>query len=358
MRSIVFAIAQRVSQIAWLTHVPINSFAVAIGLSSFTITFREVERAFGFAGIIAEAIALLAVLSFMFAAGLYLGKTLMHWSQVRREFSDPAEMQLFAMVTIALLLLALVIRPYGGAVTFIIWSVAALSHLALVIVIVRGWILNAFETRTFSPAWMLSVGGILVASMTGARLGFVEVAWFFLSSGLMMWIIMFTIAIHRLTFHERIQTSLTPSLFLLMTPPSAAFLAYLQLNGDQLDVLARVLFFTALFLAGILASLAPVLLRVGFSLGCWAFTFPSAALTIATLRYHGLVANSLSLALASVILSIAILLFVATCWRTIGWLLSFMRIQHKLDFEGDRPCSAGRKRYGPKMVGHAKNSWH
>lgn len=322
MRSIASVISRRPSNIAWLAHVPVGSFAVVIGLSSFTITFREVERVFGFAGNSAEIIALLAVLSFIIAAGLYLGKMLGHWSQVRCEFADPAEIQLFPTVTIALLLLALVIRPYVNAITVVLWPAAATLHLVLVIVIVKRWMLDTFEIEMFNPVWMLSVGGYLVAAMTGVRLGFVEVAWFFLSLGLVMWMIMFTIAIHRLTFCDRLPAALTPSLFILMAPPSVAFLAYLQLGDGRLDVLARVLFFTALFLAGILASLAPVFVRLSFSLGWWAFTFPSAALTMAALRYHDIVANGLSLTLASVILAIAVLLFIVTCWRTVGWLLS------------------------------------
>lgn len=330
LRSSPSAIHSHVPGVSWLACVPIRAFAIVVGMSSFAITFREVERVFGFAGHIAEGIALLAGLSFVVMAGLYLVKMLWHWPQVRREFLDPMEMQLFPLITTALLLLALVVRPYGSVGAVILWSVSAALHLVLVIAIARRWILGTFEIGTFSPAWILSVGGNLVAAMTGARLGFVEVAWFFLSSGLMMWGVLFTILIYRLIFYDRLPESLTPSLFILMTPPSAAFLAYLQLGDGRLDVLARVLFFTALFLAGILASLAPVLARVSFSLGWWTCTFPSAALTMAALRYHDIVANGLSLTLASVILGIAVLLFVSTCWRTVGWLLSFIISSRRL----------------------------
>lgn len=322
LRSFPSAIQPCVSEAFWLERVPVGAFAIVVGISSFAITFREVERVFGFSGHIAEGVALLAGLSFVVMAGLYLVKMLWHWPQVRRDFLDPMEMQLFPLITTALLLLALVISPYGPAGAVMLWSVAATLHLVLVIAIAKRWILDTFEIRTFSPAWILSVGGNLVAAMTGARLGFVEVAWFFLSSGLMLWGVMFTIVVYRLIFHDRLPASLTPSLFILITPPSVAFLAYLQLGDGRLDVLARVLFFTALFLAGILASLAPVFVRLRFSLGWWAFTFPSAALTMAALRYHDIVANGLSLTLASVILGIAVLLFIATCWRTVGWLLS------------------------------------
>lgn len=356
MRSIAAAISLRLSEAGWLAGVPVGAFAVVIGLSSFAIMFREVERILGFAGGLAEVVALLAGLSFMIVAGLYLGKMLGYWSQVRREFADPAELQLFPMVTIALLLLALVISPYSGTVTVVMWSVAATLHLVLVIAIVKRWIFDTFEIGTFSPAWILSVGGNLVVAMAGARLGFVEVAWFFFSSGLMMWLIMFTIVIQRLIFHDSLPTTLTPSLFILMTPPSVAFLAYLQLGDGRLDVLARTLFSTALLLAGILASLAPVFLRVRFSLGWWAFTFPSSALTMAALRYHEIVTNSLSLMLAGVILGIAVVLFVATCWRTAVWLQYLVLIsrQAKPAPNTDRIRSAGSSQYDSKVAGVPK----
>ncbi|HTO18983.1 MAG TPA: C4-dicarboxylate ABC transporter, partial [Pseudomonas sp.] len=76
---------------------------------------------------------------------------------------------------------------------------------------------------------------------------------------------------------------LTPTLFILLAPPSVGFLAYLQLT-DSLDAFARILYYIALFLALLLASNAARFLRVPFFMSSWAYSFPLAALTLATLE--------------------------------------------------------------------------
>lgn len=339
-------------------RVPVGAFAIAIGPSSFTMVAREVERLLGLSGPLPGWLALLSGISFVIVAGLYLGKIFSGWAHVRAEFVNPVGMQFFPTVTIALLLLPLVLAPYLPALTAPLWAIAAVLHLVLMISMVRRWILETFRVGTFSPVWFLSVGGTLVAAMTGARLGFVELAWFFLSSGLVMCGAMFTIAMYRLIFHDRVPTALAPSLFILLTPPSAGFLAYMQLGGGELDVLARTLFFSALFVAGTLAGLAPVFLRAKFSLGWWAYTFPSAALSLATLRYHEVIGSDASLVLAVGILTIAVLLFCATCVGTAGWLLgqtfAYRRIRNGGDDLAGRHArwsivAGGRKERDPMI---------
>lgn len=279
----------------------------------------------GFGSAAADSLALSACVSFLFVTGLYLAKALARWGHVRAEFADPVSMQSFPTLTISLLLLALVLRPYQSALAISLWLAGAAAHLVLMIAMVRRWILDTFPVGTFSPVWFLSVGGTMVAAMTGVQLGFIELSWFFLSSGLVTCAAMFSIAMYRLIFHDRLPTALAPSLFILLTPPSAAFLAYMQLGDGRLDVLARTLFFSALFVAAILAGLTPMFLRVKFSLSWWAYTFPSAALTMAVLRYHEIMASNGSLLLVLVILPIAALLFLATCMRTMAWLVSLLR---------------------------------
>ena len=56
--------------------------------------------------------------------------------------------------------------------------------------------------------------------------------------------------------------------------------------SDQVDAFARVLYFTALFLTLLLASNAARFIRLPFFLSAWAYSFPLAAMTIATFEMH------------------------------------------------------------------------
>lgn len=63
--------------------------------------------------------------------------------------------------------------------------------------------------------------------------------------------------------------------------PAAGFLAYVALVGE-VDAFARVLYFTALFLTLLLASNAVRFARLPFFISAWAYSFPLAAMTIAS----------------------------------------------------------------------------
>jgi tellurite resistance protein len=60
------------------------------------------------------------------------------------------------------------------------------------------------------------------------------------------------------------------------------FIAYTGLI-DGIDAFGRILYYTALFLAFLLASNAVRFLKTPFFISAWAYSFPLAALTIATL---------------------------------------------------------------------------
>ena len=98
----------------------------------------------------------------------------------------------------------------------------------------------------------------------------------------MFWIVLLTIVLYRLFFHEPLPVRLTPTLFILLAPPSVGFIAYIRLTGS-VDAFGRILYYTALFLALLLASNAVRFLRSPFFISAWAYSFPLAALTIATL---------------------------------------------------------------------------
>lgn len=318
-----------------LSRFPVGSFGIVVGLCSAALLEREAARVLELPRLLPAGLTLLALTGLVVVVGLYTAKLLFDPTAVRVEFADPVAIQLFPTLTISLLLLPLVISPHLSAVLAPLWVGAASAHFVLMIAIARRWILQKYRVGTFMPAWFLSVGGTLVAAMTGARLGYVEPAWFFLCTGLVMCGSMLTIALYRLVFHDRMSAALAPTLFILLTPPSAGFLAYIQLNGGQLDVLSRTLFYLALFIAATLIGLAPVFLRARFSLSWWAFTFPSAALSMATLRYHELLGSNASLGMALVALCIAVGLFWITALRTAAWLL------HRLAGDGRTHSTTG-----------------
>lgn len=76
---------------------------------------------------------------------------------------------------------------------------------------------------------------------------------------------------------------LAPTLFILIAPPAVGFITYLKLVGGELDVFARALYYNALFILMLLLVLWRSFAGIRFFLSWWAYSFPLAAFTVASL---------------------------------------------------------------------------
>jgi tellurite resistance protein len=73
-----------------------------------------------------------------------------------------------------------------------------------------------------------------------------------------------------------------PTLFILVAPPAVGFIAYVRLTGG-VDVFAQILYFAALFLTLLLFTQVTRFLKLRFYLSWWAYSFPLAAIAIASM---------------------------------------------------------------------------
>ncbi|MCK5665133.1 MAG: C4-dicarboxylate ABC transporter, partial [Thiotrichaceae bacterium] len=99
---------------------------------------------------------------------------------------------------------------------------------------------------------------------------------------MMFWLILMIIVFNRIIFHTPLPEKLLPTLFILIAPPAVGFMAYVKLTGS-LDAFAQILFNFALFLTILLLSQLPRFARLPFFMSWWAYSFPLAAVSIATL---------------------------------------------------------------------------
>lgn len=127
----------------------------------------------------------------------------------------------------------------------------------------------------------------MIVTLGGVRLGLENVSGIFWVD-IMFWMIPITLVFNRIIFHNLLPGKLQPTLVILIAPAAIGFLAWIELNGDQIDAFARVLMSAGLFFAGLVALQAPALLRFPFALSFWALSFPLAALTTAVFRYTAL----------------------------------------------------------------------
>lgn len=267
-----------------LEHFPVALFSSVMGLAGLAIAWLKV----GHAGLapqeIGSLLRWLVSALFVFLVVVYAAKLLRHPAAVQAERAHPVKHNFFPAISIGLILLGIAWAQATPEVARWLWSVGAALHLAFTLLVMSGWIHQThFEIKHANPAWFIPVVGNILVPVAGVGFAPLDVSWFFFSIGLVFWLVLMTIVLYRLFFHEPLPVRLTPTLFILLAPPSVGFLAYLQLT-DSLDAFARILYYIALFLALLLASNAARFLRVPFFVSAWAYAFPLAALTLATLE--------------------------------------------------------------------------
>lgn len=253
---------------------------------------------------------------FVVLAILYGTKLLLYREFVLKEIRHPVKLNFFPTISISLLLLAIAFLGLMPQVSRVLWLAGAALHLAFTLYVVSVWIHHEhFQIHHMNPAWFIPAVGNVLVPVAGVPLGYPEISWFFFSVGMLFWLILMTIIFYRVLFHHPIEERLMPTLFILIAPPAVGFIAYMRLMGE-LDTLGRVLYFSAFFLTLLLFTQAGRFLKLKFFLSWWAYSFPLAAFSIASMlmfEYTGsLVYGYVGVGMLTMLTGIVLLLLMAT----------------------------------------------
>lgn len=288
-----------------------------MGTAGLALAWQKAHLVLGTPLIIGAALRGTVSALFVVLLIFYGLKALRYPQAVGMEMRHPVRINFFPTVSISLLLLAIAYLESAPEAAFWLWSAGALLHLGLTLAIFGSWLHHThYDIKHVNPAWFIPVVGNIIIPIAGIRLASPELSWFFFSIGLVFWIVLLTIVLYRLFFHEPLPVRLAPTLFILLAPPSVGFIAYLGLTGE-LDAFARILYYTALFLALLLASNAVRFLRLPFFISAWAYSFPLAALTLATLIMSARLPGPLFDAMATGLLALLSLVVAVLALRTV-----------------------------------------
>jgi tellurite resistance protein len=269
-----------------LRHLPVSFFAMVMGLAGFTLVLQRATRLWQLPKLIGLIALGITVIAFVVLALLYARKILRHGVDVVTEFRHPLKLAFFPTVSISLILLSVTFLEVNLNVASFLWFIGVPIQLVLTLMVLNAWIhRTTFEVQHMSPAWFIPVVGNILVPITGVALAAYQVSWFFFSIGLLFWIVLLTIIFNRIIFHQPLTERLAPTLFILIAPPAVGFLAHTRLVG-HLDTFAYVLYYSALFLGLVLVTQFWMFARLRFYLSWWAYSFPIAALTLATMQMY------------------------------------------------------------------------
>ncbi|MFO7809578.1 SLAC1 anion channel family protein [Guyparkeria sp.] len=302
-----------------LKHFPISMFAIVMGLVGVTLVIDAIATPGTW---LAAAGGVLLVVDFLVygsIAAIYLLKARRHPGEVMAEFNHPVKLSFFPAITIGLILLAMASLPRWPDLAHLLWWIGSVGHIVLTLSILSRWMHQGhFEIHHSNPAWFIPIVGNILVPIAGVPLGHAEVSWFFFSIGLVFWPVLFAILLYRYFFHAPMPGKLMPTLFILIAPPAVGFLSWLALHpGASPDGFALILFNFGLFLGLLLLWQAGKFIRLPFALSWWAYSFPVAALTLATIRMGEISGNPFWSGLGVLLALVTVLLVAGLVGRTL-----------------------------------------
>lgn len=267
-----------------LAYLPISMFGMVMGLAGFTIALHKGETALGWNHSPSLIASVFVFAVFTILAAAYFVKAVRFPQEVVHEFNHVIRLSFFPAISISLILLSVIALTLNQTLALVLWSLGTPLQLLFTLVILSNWMHHEkFEIHHSNPAWFIPIVGNILVPITGAALGFEQISWFYFSIGLVFWIILFTILMNRYFFHSPMPGKLLPTLFILIAPPAVGFISWHALHPGSIDDVGHILYNIALFITLLLFFQGKRFLQVPFGLPFWAYTFPIAAMTIASL---------------------------------------------------------------------------
>ena len=270
-----------------LQFFPIMMFAIVMGLSGLTMVYKRVSEVLYFPSFISILMMIVTSVIFLLILYFYILKLMKHKNEVKKEFSHPVRINFFAASSISVLLLSMIYRHNINEISQILFIIGAILHIFFTFYTIKFWINNNLEMQHSNPAWFIPIVGNLIVPIAGK--GFVDdsILYFYFSIGIFFWIILFSIILNRIIFHNQFAPKFMPTLFILIAPPSIGFISYIKLTGS-LDFFAQILFNLGLFFTILVFVMYKNFINIKFFISWWAFTFPMAAITLATILMYEL----------------------------------------------------------------------
>ena len=299
-----------------LQFFPIMMFAIIMGLAGLTLVYKRIHESLSFPTVVVTLMMTITTVLFFVILYFYILKFIKHKEEVKKEFTHPIRINFFAASSISILILSMIYRHDIDLAAQVFFFVGASLHIFFTFYTIKYWINNNLEMQHSNPAWFIPIVGNLIVPIAGK--GFIDdsILYFYFSIGIFFWIILFSIILNRIIFHNQFAPKFMPTLFILIAPPAIGFISYIKLTG-HLDFFAQILFNLGLFFTILVFVMYKNFINIKFFISWWAFTFPMAAITLATVLMYDLTQKNFYGILAYVLMTITTIIIILVARQTI-----------------------------------------
>ena len=260
---------------------PVTMFAIIMGLSGLSIVSSKFHQLEWLPHWTFHAMLFFTSIVFVIVFTMYLLKSLLFFGEVKKEFRHRIKINFFSAISISFILLGIVYRDFNFPASKVLWSIGTAAHTYLMLHTIAFWIQHNLEIKFMNPAWFIPVVGNILVPVAGMDYMPREFSTIYFAIGFFFWIILFTIFLNRVIFHDQMAQRFMPTLFILIAPPAVGFLAYLRIS-DSYDLFAEFMLYLGYFFLVLLLFLYKSFAKLKFFISWWAFTFPLTAITVAS----------------------------------------------------------------------------
>ncbi len=270
-----------------LRNFPISFLAIALGLIGFTLAWQKAEQILELPFMVSGYLLYFSIIVILVIFIIYLLKLAKYPLEVKKEFNHPIKLNFYPIIAKLFLIVSIIYLGLNLTISKYAWWMGVTIQFIFTIIIMSSWIKHdKFEIRHINPSWFIPVVGSILIPIAGIKHFSPELSWFFFSIGIFWWLILFTLVMHRVIFHQAIDDKLIPTFFILFAPPVIGFIALTKLLGG-LTPIGNLLYYFGLFLFILILFQYKLFSKIKFYLSWWAYSFPIDALAIGTfLMYH------------------------------------------------------------------------
>lgn len=268
-------------------------FTMPMGILALGLSVHHLQDVWGFESYLPQALMLYGSVSLLVVSLVYL----LYWfhpqksAPLKREWQHPLFLSFVPAATLSYLLLLVVIKVLFGGSQGLIWAyyAVALIHTFLVFKLISHWLfVQVVDIKHLKPTWFIMLSANFVVVIAGERIlqsNHNEFLWFYFSISILLWLVFAIMLLYRLIFDQPLQTSMRPSLFIFMAPPSLGLIASVLMYDDQqLELSPLVIwsfysFASMFFIYWIFA--AKHFIQVDISMASWSYVYPTTAFGVA-----------------------------------------------------------------------------
>lgn len=298
-----------------IKYFPIAAFSSVMGMAGVSVALNKFYHLQWFPKWPYLVTLAISFLAFVVVSIMYSKKAYMYYNEVNVDFKHRIRINFFSTITISFLLLAIATYGIWPMVALPLWWIGFIGHTYIMLHTIKFWIQHNFEIKSFNPAWFIPVVGNILIPVIGVDFIPREIAWLYYSIGFLFWIILLTIFINRVIFHDQMPKKFMPTFFILLAPPAIGFIAYVRII-QSMDSFAYFMLFIAYFFAALLVMIHKSFRGLNFFVSWWAFLFPLASITIASVVAYQLTGVNIYKYLAWLFMASMLIAYVIVGYKT------------------------------------------